>query len=629
LYFQTLWPQLIAAPVIAVLGGSILCCAAAEFGDNFWISSQPKIDAGGGIRTDVATNERKHAKNSVNNDGVSRESPETEHPGLSCTQDTIVLKGEVLAARGGYVMGWAHDLCHLDRDTHVTLWFGNKPESGGQQHAQAIANHHHLPIKLGSNEHTGHYFMLAITDQFLDQRRPGRFYVTVSTNKDVPTTLAHLKGSGLPYADITMFDPPHGVLDNRDLVSDLRSSHPEFLARNVDNFGVSHYWLTPNCGGVPDYCGPENMYASLVEMEFFSEISTHFKMGVQVGVLKNWQRENSCGAGAEIDITHGLIEFATQAGGRVDYLALDSPMFNGHYQLRNHGGCGLDLEMSVQRYTQFINSIHQKHPELWFFAMDPYPIVSVDQTIAYYKVVLDRLHQQSSPGHLDAFAIDISRKSPLWEHISEQTFRSDMQRLKIFFESEGVAFAPIIWSEETNSSDDYQKDIRQWVDHIAMAMNDLPFRSFMSWHPRTNTGHSDIPFTLKKPGVYSHSQIMQRELAVLLNYDSVTLNVDAPKQVNRGETFSVSVEVLNNGSALWMKRRKIRLGISDSESATLWNTNGRIELDTPYLRMGDTATLKVELTAPDQKGSHTMTWQMVAENVLWFGDKIMMTVDVH
>ena len=93
--------------------------------------------------------------------------------------------------------------------------------------------------------------------------------------------------------------------------------------------------------------------------------------------------------------------------------------------------------------------------------------------------------------------------------------------------------------------------------------------------------------------------------------------------VTPGQTFSIWLGVKNTGSSTWVEKLQYRLGwrsgfelFPNSESCNRV-TLGSSDNITP----GMTQYWSVcGITAPNSPGTYTMVWQMVRENVYWFGD---------
>ena len=85
-----------------------------------------------------------------------------------------------------------------------------------------------------------------------------------------------------------------------------------------------------------------------------------------------------------------------------------------------------------------------------------------------------------------------------------------------------------------------------------------------------------------------------------------------------GQTFPVSVTMRNAGTTTWAATSLYRLGSQNAEDNNTWGSN-RIELPSS-VAPGESVTFNFSVTAPARVGVYNFQWQMVQDNVEWFGD---------
>jgi hypothetical protein len=104
--------------------------------------------------------------------------------------------------------------------------------------------------------------------------------------------------------------------------------------------------------------------------------------------------------------------------------------------------------------------------------------------------------------------------------------------------------------------------------------------------------------------------------------------VKAPTEVKVNSSFSVKLKVENTSSAVWPALGKedgtfkIHLGNhwTDESGKNFKNDDGRTDLKYD-LKPGKSVELKLLMTAPVEKGSYIIQYDMVQEMVTWFADK--------
>ena len=102
--------------------------------------------------------------------------------------------------------------------------------------------------------------------------------------------------------------------------------------------------------------------------------------------------------------------------------------------------------------------------------------------------------------------------------------------------------------------------------------------------------------------------------------DARVLSVDAPVTLQCGEATSFLVEVENRGTTTWSRDAATKLGAVDGDDPVA--TKNRVKLpEGARVEPGDTWVFEVEVEVPaDTEGAVTTDWQMVREQVHWFGE---------
>lgn len=85
-----------------------------------------------------------------------------------------------------------------------------------------------------------------------------------------------------------------------------------------------------------------------------------------------------------------------------------------------------------------------------------------------------------------------------------------------------------------------------------------------------------------------------------------------------GETKNVTVQMHNNGNYIWTAAANFRLGSQNPASNATWGVS-RVNA-TSDVSPGQTGTFNFSIRAPSTPGVYNFQWQMLQENVAWFGD---------
>jgi hypothetical protein len=107
---------------------------------------------------------------------------------------------------------------------------------------------------------------------------------------------------------------------------------------------------------------------------------------------------------------------------------------------------------------------------------------------------------------------------------------------------------------------------------------------------------------------------------------SATCSISAPSSVTAGQTFSATITANNTGTATWTSAANYKLGAQGPQDNTIWGT-GRVLLPSTTAP-GLSATFTSTFTAPATLGLQSFDWQMLQENVAWFGSECTSNITV-
>jgi len=90
--------------------------------------------------------------------------------------------------------------------------------------------------------------------------------------------------------------------------------------------------------------------------------------------------------------------------------------------------------------------------------------------------------------------------------------------------------------------------------------------------------------------------------------------------------FNSSITIQNIGDTTWTANGSYRLGSKDPQDNTFWGTNRLLMPITVY--PGQEFILSSSITAPDNFGIHSFSWQMVHDGVAWFGNVLPASITI-
>jgi N-acetyl-anhydromuramyl-L-alanine amidase AmpD len=142
------------------------------------------------------------------------------------------------------------------------------------------------------------------------------------------------------------------------------------------------------------------------------------------------------------------------------------------------------------------------------------------------------------------------------------------------------------------------------------------------------------------PGTYTEYWRLVKEGVAWFGYTGVyfQITVTAPQDnaayvsdtipatMTPGQVATVNITFSNNGGTTWTKANAYKLGaIGDSDPFA----GGRQDLaDADSIAPGQQKTFAIHYTAPTTPGTYTTDWQMLRENVHWFGGTLSKNVTV-
>ncbi len=109
-------------------------------------------------------------------------------------------------------------------------------------------------------------------------------------------------------------------------------------------------------------------------------------------------------------------------------------------------------------------------------------------------------------------------------------------------------------------------------------------------------------------------------------WNSCASLIEVPHQVRPGEVFSGTIQITNCGHETWAGKEGFAIGTENNPFVP--GGTARIPIIVP-VTSGRTAEFVLpEMTAPDSPGAYKMRWQMLQEDIRWFGEIVEVTIQV-
>jgi len=97
------------------------------------------------------------------------------------------------------------------------------------------------------------------------------------------------------------------------------------------------------------------------------------------------------------------------------------------------------------------------------------------------------------------------------------------------------------------------------------------------------------------------------------------ISQSVPATMTAGTTHPVTIVVENTGAATWTAAGKYELGSAAPQNNMTWGRSREPLLSTASIGPDGQSTFQFNVTAPATPGSYNFQWQMVRDNVEWFG----------
>ena len=99
---------------------------------------------------------------------------------------------------------------------------------------------------------------------------------------------------------------------------------------------------------------------------------------------------------------------------------------------------------------------------------------------------------------------------------------------------------------------------------------------------------------------------------------STFVSQSIPSDLEVGQTYPVSVTLLNSGDNIWRASESYQLGSQSPENNFIWGMN-RVSLPQD-VAPGEQVTFNFTITAPSNSGQYDFQWKMIQDGVEWFGE---------
>jgi hypothetical protein len=288
------------------------------------------------------------------------------------------------------------------------------------------------------------------------------------------------------------FAPVPGALDYLRLFE-----HSEEWARARSVITVFKFYQQHTQTPAPSIVGP-NGYDALVRAGAFRKLAEWgIKTSIEVGAVKEfWCTSDASGMEASIQATLGSARAVQDAGGSLQYLAMDEPFVSGRQRVCG----GPALEPTADRLKTYMTAVRAAQPNIKLGLIDAYPFSSA----ADFERMLALLHDRGvAPSFLH---LDVD-----WHALKAGEFARDVPRIAAAAKAEGIPFGVVVWGYNGDADRLFASDAGEITNLLAQTFetwDNMPEQIvFQSWAV-SGTGLLITPSLLPETRLYTHTSLV-------------------------------------------------------------------------------------------------------------------------
>ena len=328
--------------------------------------------------------------------------------------------------------------------------------------------------------------------------------VSVPTSPPSATAPSAVKPVPTPLPpDLVWYAPNMGSRDFAELFT-----KPEEWATARARINVFQFFSQNVLDAPCEICG-DNTLRTFVDARAFETLNTWgIPIAIEAGAVKEW----GCSGSDEFNVTREAIENVRRDGGEVTFLAMDEPYIGGEL-VANGVSCRHTMEQTADATAKYMSLVKASYPNIIVGDVEPYPYFSAAQLEDWTRALEER---DSAPAffHIDVNPLEGGRLH------DEAGIAADLQRLKAFYEEQGIAFG-VIYTANMNfgmqSDEGYYDLTMDWLRQVQRAIGRPQHVIFESWLGPAPGGRHEVPINLPDNdlSIYSHTRLILDGLEAL------------------------------------------------------------------------------------------------------------------
>ena len=316
-------------------------------------------------------------------------------------------------------------------------------------------------------------------------------------------------------ADRLWFCPGPGTLDYRRLFE-----HPEEWAHARQLVSVFKFYQQHTLTPADPIVGP-NSYDALVRSDAFRRLTKwRKKIALEVGAVKEFYcTSDASGMKAAIDASIASVRAVRDAGGTVDYLAMDEPFAAGRSPVCG----GPALEPTAARVATYVSGVHAAFPTVRVGLIEAYPFSGEPAIESMLELLRVR---GAAPAFLHVDADLNAIRAPASD------FTRDMTTLQAVCRTQHIAFGIIIWGHDFDADALYTADAGRLVNALTAAFPNwaqMPDQMIVQSWAQTRSGLRITPANLPEDRDYTHTNLLWQTYRRLRGQSGPVTGVAIPR----------------------------------------------------------------------------------------------------
>jgi len=245
--------------------------------------------------------------------------------------------------------------------------------------------------------------------------------------------------------------------------------------------------------------GP-NTFQALVDVDAFRKLAEwNIKVALEIGAVK----PGDCDAKKNTELTGRLIKRIQDAGGVVDFIAIDEPIPSSRSALWENMmpglGCHLTLRDAATATVNYCQAVRAEFPGVSIGLIEAFPNSRVAELLKFVQ------HMSEGGFHPEFLHLDVDRNA-LRKKVDDKQLAVEMDEIGRVCQRAPIPYGQILWGQMFKSDVQYRESVMTWASKIQRFKVQPDRIIVQSWEALN--GMKDLPKNLPPDYQYSHTHLL-------------------------------------------------------------------------------------------------------------------------